>query len=160
MRTLVGTYGWDLDGLDEWVLNREILMDGGLVRQRAVELGRFKDTPVISKHPYIPSKRRSLATIHFPSVDQQTGEEEICVRCAGCQQVLDEAVDDLINRGVEDGYLNFRGEVEEMGIYRLESHSWWYYTGKGWLAHFEECKKSQEMWRKNQALGSKPPTLI
>lgn len=150
MRTLVGTYGWDRFGGDEWRTKRDILMDNGLVRQRAMELGKSKAAPVVSRLNCSPSRRRSLALIRFPSVDQQTGQEEIYIRCAGCRQIWEEARQDYI-RGVRYGYLNFRGEVEDMGIHRLQLHSSWFYTGSGWLAHFEECKRSQEMWRKSIA---------
>ena len=153
MRTLVGTYRWDPNGLDEWVLKRAILMDQDLVHGRALELGKFREAPLVSKSDYSPSRRRSLSSIIFPSLDKQTGEEEIYVRCAGCREVLNEAAHDFFYQRVEYGYLNFRGEVEDGGIRALESHSWWYYTRKGWLAHFEECKKSQEMWGKINESG-------
>ena len=160
MRTLVGTYCQNPDGLDEWRSQRDILMDGGLIQRKTVELGKFKEAPVVSLRKVSPSMRRPLASIHFPSMNPQTGEEEIYVRCAGCWQVLKKAVDDQIHRGIRYGHLNFRGEVEDKGTFRLESHSWLYYTRKGWLAHFEECKKSQEMWRNATESESKPPALI
>ncbi|KAL9118561.1 MAG: hypothetical protein Q9187_004892 [Circinaria calcarea] len=152
MRTLVGTYHWDHNGLDEWVFNRAILMDQDLVHRRALELGKFRDVSSVSTLPYTCSPRRSLSSMLFPSVDQQTGEENICVRCAGCREVQKEAVDDMLDRGVESGYLNFRGEAED-DIWALYVPLSWYYTEKGWLAHFEECKKSQEMWGKINESG-------
>ena len=157
MPTLVGAYGWGiLHASDDWreffevedlmepVSNSELLMDGELARRRAIFLGKSKkDERRFNDFDGHPIGRRFKASIVFPPRDRETGDAEICVRCRGCKVFYDEKVREMLAMPDESEAIDFTGAID---LYGLEGLTFRFYTRRGFLAHLEQCTKSQEIW--------------